>query len=448
VLACALVVAAGYGFVTDRGPFAEHWTLSAPDVYYLRPYGDRHGMTDKPFLQVDLRGGPVRGGLGRRRVAAVVEPGSEDVVRLTEKGSDCRGSATRLTCTGIDDTLNYDGNVRLTPRAVKGSRVGQKGRVRFTYTLEDGKKVTARTTFVVGEPVLEVGRTGTVDGVRPGSVLSTPFVVRNTGERTVRGLGIRFGISQSEFAERYANCRYPGRYGRDAICDFPALRIAPGQSVVIRPRLKTQVSKTLMYMDLTEQAWPLDVGPGPYSAWMNGGDHGDGPTLKAELHIGTPHVPGVRSFAQGQAATSVGVALRSDYAVFATDLHGAPGDKRTLRLTVRNDGPGDPGDSSSLLFTPPPDVRVLKQPTELIDEDTYGPYCTYTDQAYRCRIGRLEPGHSRTFEFTLGLGAPGTGSVRVVDNDPYPSMPKDWLTRRGRQDPDPGNDETPVRVLG
>jgi hypothetical protein len=423
--------------------------LSAPGVYYLRPPGDRHGATDKPSLRIEAEGGTADDRYAHR-LTAVVEPGSEDVVRLTKRGPDCGGSATRMTCSVVGNSVNYTTNVRLTPSAAGGSEAGDTGYLRFTFTVKGGKTLTARTKVVVGEPVVEIGRTGPVKGVRPGAVVTTPFVVRNTGERTVRGLGIRFGADEMEFAERYANCRYPGKYGRDAICRFPDLRIAPGESVVIRPGLKTRASKTLMYEDLVQKAWPLDVGPGEYSDWMNGGDSGDGPTLKPETALkpgtGTSAAKGIHSYAQGEVRTSVGLGIRSDYAVSASALHGAPGDTRRLRLTVRNDGPGDPGASSALLFTPPPGAEVVKQPMEEIDEDAYEPYCDRVGEDYRCRIDQLQPGRSRTFEFTLRLGGPAAGGVRVEDYGPNYSDPPDRLNKLGRQDPDPDNDEAPVTV--
>ncbi|MEU5093976.1 hypothetical protein [Streptomyces sp. NPDC020996] len=78
---------------------------------------------------------------------------------------------------------------------------------------------------------------------------------------------------------------------------------------------------------------------------------------------------------------------------------------------------------------------MLKEPTELIDEDQYAPHCRHDDYDYVCDVGALEPGSSRTFEFILSLGEPGTGSVRLRDVEP----------RTGRHDPDPSDDRAVVR---
>jgi len=446
-----LLLLVGLNWWSTGDPFGsgDARTLDAPDVYYLRPHGDSAGAADQRALLVEAKGGSVET-RGRHRMTADVEPGSADVVQLRKHGPDCTRTRARthVTCQVIGGSLNHIADIRVFALAAQGSHVGDVGYVRFTFTKVDGKKLTARTKVVVGEPVVEIGKTGPVRAVRPGAVVTTPFVVRNSGERTVQGLGIRLGSGQMEFTERYANCRYPGTSHHTAVCRFPDLRIAPGETVVLhpgsRPGFTMRAAKTQMYDVVTQAAWPLDVGAGEGGDWLNGGDHGDGPTLTPEFGP----AQGVRAFAQGELRTSVGLGIRSDYAVSASALHGAPGTEQLLRLTARNDGPGDPGNAAGLVFTPPPGVKVLKQPMEEIDEDAYEPYCEHEGGAYTCLIGELAPGSTRTFEFTLRLGAPGKGgSVRIADNKPNLSDPPDQLDHLGRQDPDPTDDRAAVRVL-
>jgi len=126
----------------------------------------------------------------------------------------------------------------------------------------------------------------------------------------------------------------------------------------------------------------------------------------------------------------------ADFEVFPVEVSGSRGSERTVRLKVRNNGPATPG-STKLLFTPPPGATVVEQPEEAIDEDVYEPYCDLDKGTYSCFVqGGLEAGKTKTFEFTLRLGGPDEGSVRVTDT-----------AETDRRDPDPANDTAPVTVL-
>ncbi len=112
--------------------------------------------------------------------------------------------------------------------------------------------------------MVEVLTAEAVGGVRPGAVLSRPIVVRNTGEVPVSGLGLQVGLGQLEFEQRHANCRYPGIHrGLTMVCEFPDLRIAPGETVTLRPALRLRTNETEMYASLDSEAWALDMGAGP-----------------------------------------------------------------------------------------------------------------------------------------------------------------------------------------
>ncbi|WP_237305360.1 hypothetical protein [Streptomyces sp. SAT1] len=440
-LLAVLPGAAGCGAAADPA------ALSAPDVYYLRPYGDKKGVEDKAPLPVEVQ--HLYAATGAHRLTVEVERGAEKTVRLSEHNPDCAGDATRVACEVTGGSLNRTGNVRFTPVAARGSRVGDSGFVRFTYTTSDGTPLTARTEVVVGEPVPEVRTPGALRDVRPGSEVAGAFVVRNTGELPVRGLGLALSLDDSwSFAQRYANCRYPTAGGRTAVCRFPGLRIAPGQTAVVRPALRMRASRTKIYARYEQRVWPLDVGPGEYSAWLSGGDRGEGPALTADVRAtgrgGTEGAGG--DFAQGRVQVPVTLALGADYAVSDVTLHGAPGTERELRLVVRNGGPGDPGAAARMVFTPPPGARVTAQPMAEIDEDAYEPLCAYVGASYRCPVRSLEPGASDTLVFTLRLGGPGTGTVRVEDNAPGRLDPPGDRERTGRRDPDPADDEAVVTV--
>jgi hypothetical protein len=326
-----------------------------------------------------------------------------------------------------------DGGVSLV--AAKGSKPGDAGDVRYTYADRSGKKVTARTKAVVGEPVVEVLTAKAVSGVRPGGELSRPIVVRNTGEVAVRGLGLAIGLEQMEFEEQYANCRYPGFYkGHIAVCEFPDLRIAPGQTVTVRPVLRLRTSKTRMYASFNTEARALDIGPA-YGGVMATGDHGDGPALRPEASVAKKG-----SYAKGGGWTNVVLDTHADYSVSDVNLYGAPGTKRTFKLTVRNNGPADAGATEKLVFSPPLGMEMVKQPMQEYDEDAYEPYCENGAFTYTCDIKALEPGKTQTFTFTMRLGDPGEGTLTLQDKGPA----HDWYV--GDRDPDPANDKAVIRV--
>ncbi|MEU6143199.1 hypothetical protein ABZ848_22875 [Streptomyces sp. NPDC047081] len=413
----------------------EPTALSAPSVFYLRPYGEKVTTEDSTHFAVSVNGGQSYVREDTRRVTVTVPPGSRDVVRLRESAPDCSGTGTRVTCDITGNTVNGQSQARFIPVAVKGSRIGQSARVEMTYETKSGKTLTARTRVVVGVPVVQALVPKGFGRVRPGGELSYPLVVRNTGDVPVQGIGLELHAGEGEFAERYANCRYLD--GSTAFCRFPGLRIAPGETVTLRPALRMRASATRMYGTVGSQAWALDTDPASDTRARRG-DTGDGPALAAVT--GAPAGLPEGTFKAGGGTIPVSLDLHADYKVTGATLHGDPGDSRKLRLTVRNDGPGNPGAAAELTFEPPLGTGVVKQPTTEIDDGEYGPYCDFNGYAYTCPVEELAPGRSRTFEFTLRLGEPATGRVLVQDTDQATEY------HLGRRDPEPANDEAGIAV--
>ena len=415
---------------TDKAP-----SITAPEVFYLRPVGDKSGPHDKDPFHFSADDGKahvgVRGSADHTLTVDVL-PGAKSAVVL-RKGGNCTGSPTHMTCEVRSDYDNRsDGGVSLV--AAKGSKPGDTGVVRYTYADRSGKKVTARTKAVVGEPVVEVLTTKSLGGVRPGAELSRPIVVRNTGEVPVRGLGLKIGVEQMEFEEQYANCRYPSFYkGHIAVCEFPDLRIAPGQTVTIQPALRLRAPKTKLYASFNSEARALDMGPENGGA-MAGGDHGDGPALRPEA---TAAKKG--TYAQGGGWTNIVLDTHADYSVSDVNLYGKPGTKRTFKLTVRNNGPADAGYAVKLVFSPPLGMTMVKQPMSEYDDGVYEPTCENGAFVYTCDIDALKPGKTQTFTFTMRLGEPGEGTLTLQnrgpteegsdrDRDPYPANDKAVIT--------------------
>ncbi|MFI0964016.1 hypothetical protein ACH4S8_21740 [Streptomyces sp. NPDC021080] len=425
----------GCSSATGRGSVPEPKSgITAPEVFYLRPHGDKTGSKAKVPFHVEAEDvGAVRTSVARdHRLTADVR-GSESVVRL-KKGSRCDGDTVRVTCEVAGNYNNWSDLDRVYPVAAKGSRPGDTGVVRFTFTTKDGRTMTTRTRVVVGEPVVKVRALEVIDGVRPGADVTVPLVVRNDGEVPVKGLALKIGSDYMDFRHLYANCRYPDpSHGRMVICRFPRLRIPPGGAVVLSPALRLRASSTRMHTSFSQEAWPLDLGPGQNTVTPTDGELGDGPALKAEV---TSARDTDGTFAEGIVSTDVRLDIDVDYEVFGVELHGSPGARRSLRLKVRNNGPGNPGYAMRLVFTPPPG-GVLKEPMRAIDVDVYDPLCDSADGTYSCPVDALGPGESQDFEFILRLDGPGEGSVTVAYNRPS----------TGRHDANPGNDAAAVTVL-
>ncbi|PWI16256.1 hypothetical protein DI272_20355 [Streptomyces sp. Act143] len=407
--------------------------ITAPEVFYLRPHGDKAGPRDKmPYSLV----AEDTAGSGARTLTAEVPKSAEKTVVLRKYGG-CKGSSTRVTCEVDADYSNWSDAPRAKVVAAEGAKTGDSAVVTYTYTTKGGKKLTARTRFVVGEPVVEAVAPESVQGVRPGSRLTAPVVVRNTGEVPVRGLGLELTVDGSEFTERYANCRYPRlQKGHVAVCEFPDLTLEPGQTVTLSPALRLRTPRAQMYTSYRRAVWALDMGPGHYATVHEGGDHGDGPALRPEptgKHSGD-------AFVAGGGSTYVVLDTHADYEVSAVNLKGAPGDRKTFEIEVRNNGPADVGSPVRLVFEPPLGTSVVEQPMTEYDDGVYEPYCKSDGSAYTCDVQALEPGQTHPFEFTVTLGEPGAGTLTLEDKKP--SSPWDV----GRRDPDTGNDTAVVRV--
>ncbi|MFD6289647.1 hypothetical protein [Streptomyces sp. NPDC060205] len=413
-------------------------SISVPDLFYLRPHGDDSGPERKVPFHVRAEDVTSRSGYGAQDHRLIVDvTGSGRTVRLKtskirKKNPRCTGTATRVVCKVSGAYDSWSDLDRVYPYAAPDGRPGDSAKVRFRFTTPKGKTLTARTRVVVGEPVVQVRTTKVFEDVAPGSVLSTPLVVRNAGEVPVRGVGLELAVAEGlGFKSLYRNCRYSGSRPSLAVCEFPDLRIPPGEAVTLDPALRLEVAGTQMHTSFGRQAWALDMGPAKDSVVPAGGEPGDGPRLTA----GTARGADLKgTFAGGDAGSAVQVDTYADFEV-GVELSSRR-TEHTAHLKVRNNGPADPG-TTRLLFTPPPGATVVEQPEEAIDEDVYEPSCELEKGTYSCPVrSGLEAGESSIFDFTFRLDGPGEGSVRVID-----------AAGTDRRDPDPANDTAPVTVL-
>ncbi|WP_052745399.1 DUF11 domain-containing protein [Streptomyces sp. WM6386] len=433
-LAAAVLLAASLTACTSDGE--QPPSLTAPAVFYLRPPGDKAGVQDKMPYELKAEDGDEP---GVRMLAADVPKGAEDTVVIRKYGG-CKGSSAHVTCEVDGDYSNWADAPRAKVVAAEGAEAGDSAVVTYTYTTKDGKKLTARTRFVVGEPVVEaLAPEYEKDGPRPGAELTDSVVVRNTGEVPVRGLGLELSASNGGFVEEYSNCRYPSHTrGYRAVCEFPGLTIDPGQTVALRPAIRLRTTKSDMYVSYGKDVWALDMGPGHYDTYPKGGDFGDGP----ELEVTKASAATRGAFVDGGGSTYVVLDSYADYEVSDVSLTGEPGDERTFEIKVRNKGPADADAAADVVFSPPFGMTVVKQPMEEYDDGVYQEYCESNGYAYTCAVGDLKPGDSRSFEFTVTLGDPGEGFLSLEDA----AGTSPWDV--GRRDPDPDNDEAVIRVEG
>jgi hypothetical protein len=437
-----LFVCVGCGTADGRPP--EELRLAVPEVFYLRPPGDRTGPQDKVPFHVMVVGGVRRTGRTERTEPwgrlTIDARGLEEVVRLEKKGSKCTGGAV-VSCPVTSYYNNWADTYGAKPLAAEHSEVGDSGTIRYRLTTADGQVRTARTKVVVGEPVLELKRPETLR-VSPGGRVTLPLTVRNTGEVAVDGLG--FGISSGGLdpRQRYRNCRYDRHHhGHTAVCSFPDVRIRPGETVTFAPALEFVAPERRLRTTIGQEVWPLAIGPSGDHGWSEDGDAGDGARLRPEKASGAEAVPGTFTDARW-ISTDVELTSHADFEAVGAAVHGEPGTERRISVGARNNGPGELGPHGGvrIVFHVPPHSSVVKEPMQQIDTDAHAPLCEHRFDAhgngvYTCPLDVTGTGHTRTVEFTLRLGGPGTGRVSLqnvpqgADNRPENDTVQVTVTR-------------------
>jgi hypothetical protein len=262
--------------------------------------------------------------------------------------------------------------------------------------------------------------------------VSLPLSVRNTGDVPVEGVGIGIDAA-SELTPRQElhDCLYPAsHHGRLAVCTFPHVRIAPGETVTFAPALTFTAPERRLRSAIRLSVWPLVLGPWPGDGWPPDGAPGDGPDLRPHRVSGTGPGPGTFTGARW-ISTDVELTTHADFAAVGATVHGAPGTTHRISVGVRNDGPGElaPHHEVRFVFTVPEGSSVVQQPMQPIDVDSSLPLCDHGfdgqgDDTYTCPLEGMTAGKTRTVDFTLRVTHPGTGRVQFAPpahTDPHPS---------------------------
>ncbi|MEW2292984.1 hypothetical protein ABZ719_09795 [Streptomyces sp. NPDC006743] len=367
-----------------------------------------------------------------RDVRVVVDTsGLSGVARAVRGGAgNCTGEGPVFTC-AYGDVQNGDGESQ-TPfvlHGVDGVEPGDSGTVTYTATAGNAAPVTGSTRMTVGGPaLLSPGTETTVRGVEPGRpVPLTPRFANRSRFTAGRGVALRITARDGLLlTSRPGNCRFDASF-TSAWCTF-STKAAPGTAYRTRSPLTFtaapgKLTGTLSY------AWSSDPG---------GPDGPDGPGRLTVRGTGAPLtlVPtGGRGLTGGTGRVSVETTVQDDYEPVTATVRGRVGETVTVRLGLRDHGPGRPGTPEALggfEVVPPEGTTVTSVPFTF--EDTHGTWaCARPDRpggAFVCDIGsegfsevRHEGGTTVIgFRLRIDRRVPGAhGTVRT--HNPYDRTP-------------------------
>ncbi|MFI0967275.1 hypothetical protein ACH4S8_38700 [Streptomyces sp. NPDC021080] len=172
------------------------------------------------------------------------------------------GTGTVAVCDTGDVPTEYTAQVQLKVRATAGAAVGAQGAIEYSAEATggpDGTLVSAANSFktlvTVGSgPDLGLGAPRDVTGVAPGSRLTVPFSVTNTGNETAHGFSVQMWATYGlDVVTRYPQCTYTGPDDSGpylpvtyVTCSFDTA-VAPGATVRLPKPLRLAVTHHALY---------------------------------------------------------------------------------------------------------------------------------------------------------------------------------------------------------
>ncbi|MFF3940200.1 hypothetical protein [Streptomyces phaeofaciens] len=327
---------------------------------------------------------PDDGGPARNVKVVVDASGLAGVARAGRgSGGNCTGEGPVFTCV-YGDLQNGDGesNPPFTLHGVDGVEPGAAGTVTYTATADNANPITGTTRMTVGGPTLaSPGQEPGVSGLAPGKPANvTPRFADNTRFPATKGVAVQVGVSDGmALAPRHSNCFYAGPAAASAWCTFPT-KAAAGAAY--------RTSAPLVY-SVTE---PEQLTGEVTYTWSSAPHRPAGHTVRG---TGAP-LALVRTadedFGDSQGRIGVTTTVQVDYRPVAATVRGRVGDTVTVRLGVRDLGPGRPLDSEELgrfEVVPPEGTTVTSVPFRF--EDTAGQWaCARPERpggAFVCEIG-------------------------------------------------------------
>ncbi|MFF5185318.1 hypothetical protein ACFY30_16275 [Streptomyces sp. NPDC000345] len=217
----------------------------------------------------------------------------------------------------------YSAQVQLEVRAAAGAAVGAQGAIEYSAGATGGPDGTltapegsAETFVTVGSgPDLGIGAPQDVSGVAPGTGLTVPFSVTNTGNETAHGFSVRMWATYGlDVVTRYPQCAYTGPDDGGeytpmtyVTCSFDT-EVAPGATVELPEPLRLAVTDHALY-----ERFDYEVQPGGDTTDLDGSDNG------RSWHVDADNT--------------------ADFAVRGTEVSGAAGDTVTAGFRFVNRGP-------------------------------------------------------------------------------------------------------------
>ncbi|QMV12424.1 hypothetical protein GJU35_20745 [Streptomyces lincolnensis] len=240
-------------------------------------------------------------------------------------------AGTVAVCDTGDVPTRYSAQVQLKVRAAAGAAVGAQGAIEYSATATGGPDGTltapegsAETSVTVGSgPDLGVSAPQDVTGVAPGTGLTVPFSVTNTGNETAHGFSVQMWATYGlDVITRYPQCTYTGpEDGGEytpttyVTCTFDT-DIAPGATVELPQPLQLAVTDRALF-----ERFDYTVQPGGDATDLDSSDNG------RAWHIDADNT--------------------ADFAVRGTEVSGAEGDTVTAGFRFVNRGPAWVGNVAS-----------------------------------------------------------------------------------------------------
>lgn len=241
------------------------------------------------------------------------------------------GAGTVAVCDTGDVATRYSAQVQLKVRGAAGAAVGAQGAIEYsaeatggpdgTLTAPEGDAETSVT--VRSGPDLGIAAPQNATGVAPGSDLTVPFSVTNSGNETAHGFTVQMWATYGlDVVTRYPQCTYTepdagGTYmpTTHATCTFDT-DVAPGATVELPEPLRLAVTEHALFDRFDYEVEPVD---------------------------------GVTDLdtSDNSRAWSIDADNTADFGVHGTEVSGAAGDTVTTAIRFTNDGPAWVGNVGS-----------------------------------------------------------------------------------------------------
>ncbi|MEW2621748.1 hypothetical protein [Streptomyces sp. NPDC048106] len=386
--------------------------LVVPSVLYV-PH-DPHGTADLRVQEKQAAGATVTFDAGDLAGTAIIRTALDR----------CPVRLPVFRCEGDVGGLSGGGSLQvfhLSP--AKGAAAGDSAVLRYRVTSPGRPAVTGSTRIVIGRPVLTVEAHADRLDVDPGGRLAVSLTIRNTGDVPARGVALfvdtRDGI---EPAERHGNCRYRG--GTSTWCRLPAAEVVipPGASYRLGAPEVLRAGRDATYPSVSFRADALGTDYVPPQPLASRYRRGDG----AALRLVAADARGAGTAHGNSSELKVTVRNQSDLVAVAGTARGPVGSLATVRVGVRNDGPGALPAPARVEFTVPPGTTVVSSPyeferdEELIDQQCRAlapdgtPLTTPSARQprarrYVCTARAGAVGATTTFPFTLRIDKAAAG---------------------------------------